>query len=257
MNIKYLLGATVSWPLLPIMYVQGKRIRANIPDLPDAQLPYGFVKTKWADAHRLNLLIIGESTMAGVGVETHQEGFAGALAQELSELSKRPVDWSVMAQSGYKAKDVSDQIVSQLGDKRYDVIAVGLGGNDAFTLNTPSRWRRDIRQLIDQLKAKYGDTPIVFTNVPPIKEFPAFSPVIRFVIGNLVNILAEELSKVAKEYDHVYFNQEILKLDNWKAKLGLDVDRSAFFSDGVHPSKLTYQTWGNDFAQFIVNQVKL
>ena len=36
MNLKYTLGSVLTIPLLPIMYYQGKRIRANVPELPEA-----------------------------------------------------------------------------------------------------------------------------------------------------------------------------------------------------------------------------
>ena len=52
---------------------------------------------------------------------------------------------------------------------------------------------------------------------------------------------------------NVYYNQEIIKLDDWITKLNQQYQAADFFSDGVHPSQLTYQEWGKNFAEFLVD----
>lgn len=91
MNWRYLSGALVSLPLLPFMYHQGKRIRASVPQLPEAEGTEGHCPSNAGGGKTLNLICMGESTMAGVGVRTHEEGFAGTLASELSRLFDRDV----------------------------------------------------------------------------------------------------------------------------------------------------------------------
>lgn len=88
--------------------------------------------------------------------------------------------------------------------------------------------------------------------MPPIKEFPAFSPLIKFILGNLVEILGEELEKLVACHDNVFYLGEKITLQHWIDKFDLQVPPSAFFSDGVHPSKLTYQTWGKDIANEVL-----
>ncbi|MDB9836325.1 hypothetical protein OAC51_05425 [Flavobacteriaceae bacterium] len=77
---------------------------------------------------------------------------------------------------------------------------IGLGGNDAFELNTPRKWKKDVRQLINNIKVKFKEVTIVFINMPPIREFPAFTSLIQFTIGNLVEILGEELKTCSKRF---------------------------------------------------------
>ncbi|MEN0046745.1 MAG: SGNH/GDSL hydrolase family protein [Bacteroidota bacterium] len=249
MNIKYLLGSILSLPLLPLLYFQGQRIRANVPELPEAIEPQGIAgelgKTK------LNLLCLGESTIAGVGVKYHGEGFAGTLAAELANSQDAEIHWRVYAKSGYTAKQVKQKLVPELREEKPDLIVIGLGGNDAFTLNRPWKWRQQMEQLIDALQEQFKDIPIFLTNVPPIKEFPAFTKPIKFVIGNLVEILGQELTKITKQKHLVHYNAEIITIKSWTKKWKVDGNVNDFFSDGVHPSKLTYQVWAKDMAQFI------
>lgn len=249
MSIKYLLGSLLALPLLPLLYIQGKRIRASVPELPEAIEPAGAIKNQGQP--KLNLLCLGESTMAGVGVKFHEEGFVGTMAKELAVLRNTEVHWHVYARSGYTAERVTRKLVPKLKEETPDIIVIGLGGNDAFTLNRPWKWRQQMEQLIDALQAQFQEVPIFLTNMPPIKEFPAFTKPIKLIIGNLVEILGQELTKIANKKHLVYYNSEIITLKGWTKKWQVDGTANDFFSDGVHPSKLTYQVWAKDMVQFI------
>lgn len=251
MSLRYYLGCAIAVPLLPIMYFQGKKIRKNVPKLHEAKDTTGYIKT---DSEKtLKILAIGESTIAGIGVDFHKNGFIGALAEEISTKNNLAVLWKVYAKSGYTAKMVRKKIVPKIEESNADVIVIGLGGNDAFKLNSPEIWMLQINLLIKTLKRKFPKTPIYFANMPPIKEFPAFTSAIKFVIGNLVEILGKRLHRRVKNKKAVYFNNEIVQLEIWKKRYNLQGNINDFFSDGVHPSKLTYQVWGKDMAQFIMN----
>ncbi len=234
------------------MYRDGKRIRAKVPKLPEARNPEGIFEIEKAD--KFKLLVIGESTVAGVGVATHKEGFAGTLGQELAKKIKHSISWKVYAKSGYTAKQVREALIPQVTEADADLIVIGLGGNDAFTLNTPFKWKREITRLINELQQRYPNTPVAFTNMPPIKEFPAFTRLIKFTIGNLVEILGETLSRLAAQRKNVYYNREKITIDEWTQRLNIDKHTAEFFSDGVHPSKLTYQVWAKDFANFLIRE---
>lgn len=249
--IRYLLGAICSIPLLPIMAIQGKQIRKKVPTLPPATGPEG---SATGGAERLRLLALGESTIACLGAETHEEGLTGSLAKELARHTGKTVDWTVVARAGYTAQLVKERLVPRMKGKRADLIAIGLGGNDAFTLNRPWRWNRQVRELIAEIRKEFPETPLLFLNVPPIKEFPAFTPLIQFVVGNLVNILGEELNKIARDTEGVYYSSEEITLQGWMKKYDQEGPKSGFFSDGVHPALITYQTWAKDAAQFVMKE---
>ncbi len=255
MNYKYLLGALLSLPLLPFMYLDSIRIRKKVPKLPEAKEPSGLVKKQGDE--QLQLLVLGESTVAGVGVTTHQEGFAGTLATALSDKLNKTIKWNVYAKSGYTAKQVKNLLVPKIKESHADLIVIGLGGNDAFTLNTPYTWKKDIKSLITELRKLYPHTPIAFTNMPPIKEFPAFTGLIKTTIGNLVELLGEELQSVTSQMNGVYCNPDVITINGWRKKMALDNNPADFFSDGVHPSKLTYQVWAKDFCNFLLSQLQL
>ena len=253
MNLRYLSGAIISIPLLPLMYYQAKKIRDSVPRLPEAKGKSGLSLTENKSAKQISLLFIGESTIAGVGVQTHEQGFAGTFAQELSKLKDINISWKVYARSGNTVKKVNQKLLAKITDEQADLLVIGLGANDAFTLNSPSKWNKEIRRLIKSLQQKYPSATILFCNMPPIKEFPAFTSLIKFTIGNLVEILGEEVKGIVDEFDNVFYCEEKLSLNEWIQKSELKLDPQDFFSDGIHPSKLTYQIWAKEVAKEYVN----
>src|SRR5690554_8235760 len=69
--------------LFPVLLYQGMRTPQTTPRLPEASgSPYGQYG-EGEPARRI--LVIGESTAAGVGAQTHDQGLASQLARELHE----------------------------------------------------------------------------------------------------------------------------------------------------------------------------
>ncbi len=248
-DLKYLLSGLAVVPLLPLMYIQGKRIRASVPSLPAAK--GGLGRSGGGTGRPLRLITLGESTIAGIGVETHEEGFSGTLARALADQLGKPVDWKVYARSGYTAERVTEKLIPQIAETDIDLIVIGLGGNDAFHLNPPWRWRRSIRALIAALRQRFSETPVVFTNMPPIKNFPAFTPLIKRVVGSHVELLGQSLDQVTGPMPNVFYYARVITLEDWRGRLGVSAPPADFFSDGVHPSALTYQVWARDVAGYI------
>ncbi|MCX2742313.1 SGNH/GDSL hydrolase family protein [Mangrovivirga sp. M17] len=252
-NIKYIIGSVLSLPLFPFLIFDGYKIKRTIPQLPEAKDLNGFIDRNFEKT--INLIAIGESTIAGVGSRSNAQGFTGILAKELAEIYQSNVNWKVFAKSGYTVRDVNRELIPKIKEEKVDIIVVGLGANDAFEFNSPFRWRNQLRLLIKNLRIKYPTTPIYFNNMPPIKEFPAFTTSLKFTFGNLVEILGDVLNDTVKEFDNVFYNKEEIKISEWERKYRnyLETDIQ-FFSDGVHPTEFTYKILAIDMANFIVNK---
>ncbi|WP_235296626.1 SGNH/GDSL hydrolase family protein [Portibacter marinus] len=248
-RIRYSGLLTIAIPLIPFLILQGRKVRREVPRLPGAKTPYG--TCHGSKNERRHIIFIGESTIAGLGVEEHQNGIAGAVSQHLSDLSGFTIDWTVHAQSGYTAKMVTDRLLPKIKKQDPDIIIIGLGGNDAFTFNTPWKWKKQIETLINRIRLQFPETTIAFINMPPIKDFPAFTPLIKWIIGNLVEILGQELNVISKKYENFFYDPKIIELEDWLGKFDHRYKVDDFFSDGVHPSMLTYKQWGKDFADFL------
>jgi len=252
MNLRYTLGSIISLPLLPLIYIQSLRIRARVPQLPEAEEDQGMIIKKSGTG--LRILFLGESTVAGIGVKKHEEGIAGTFAREFSDHTAENISWRVYAKSGYTAKEVYTHILPEIEETRVDLLVIGLGGNDAFTLNSPGNWISNIEKIIDSLQDRYPGTPIAFLNMPPIKLFPAFTPQIKFVLGNLVEILGDELEAYVAKRENVYYYARRVSAEDWSERLGVEASAEDLFSDGVHPAKITYQLWAKDMLRYLIEE---
>ena len=121
----------------PVLVHQGRRVRRDTPVLPEADGP-----RRGVEGHReqLALLVLGESTTAGVGVVTQADGLARALAVELAARLARGVAWQVVAGTGTTARSALGRLVPRLGTDRYDMILVALGMNDVLRLRSRRAW---------------------------------------------------------------------------------------------------------------------
>lgn len=251
-QVKYLLASALVIPTLPIIYVQGQMIKKTVPKLPEATGIEGHLSID--SEKNIRLLCIGESSMAGVGADIHEEAIGGTIAKELSSKLNSNVYWRVYARNGYTAKRVRFKILPKITERNFDIIVIALGANDAFAFNSPKTWRKNIVSLLKDTQALFPETPIVFMNMPPIKEFPAFSKLIQFSVGNLVDMYGEDLDQICQQLEEVYFSKELIRMETWQEKYQIHGTASDFFSDGVHPSKLTYQVWAKDVAEFIIKE---
>ncbi len=256
-SIKYYLGIITCLPALPLLYFQGKKLKKTMPDLPEAEGIEGSVDTN--SEHSLKIIALGESTVAGVGVATNEEGFMGEFARLMSVGFDCNIDWKIYAKSGYVASQVREVLVPKIIETEADLIIIGLGGNDTFKLNSPHGWRKNIEALVSDLRLKFPNTPIAITNIPPIKDFISFTPIMKFVFGNLGELFGDELTQITKgkEHEGLFYRPLHMTLEGLKRKYNVDAETADFFSDGVHPSKLTYQVLAEDFAGFLTNNKKL
>jgi len=77
-QLVYWAGLLLCLPLLPFLFLQGRRTRARVRRLPEAPGSSGQTS---AGSDPLLLVTVGESTVAGVGLSHHREGFTGWIAR--------------------------------------------------------------------------------------------------------------------------------------------------------------------------------
>ena len=247
-QFKYFVNALLAIPLLPLLYFQGKKIKKNIPNLPEAIGNEGVVGN--SDSV-FNLLTMGESTIAGVGAKEHKDGITGALATYLATHTDYTINWKVIAKSGYNVSKVVIELVPNI-DFQPNLIVIGLGANDAFEFNSPKKWKTGVENLIEQLHDQFPKSPIVFMNMPPIHAFPAFTKSLQLVLGNLVDLLGNELELISRKYSFVFYYKDKILFKDWLPKVESANSIHDLFSDGVHPAEVTYQLWGRETAKFIL-----
>ena len=104
----------------PVVLAQGRAVRRSTPLLPEANGP-ATVHVGAGDAP-VRLLVLGDSTVAGIGVATHVEGLTGGLARELAGRVDRPVAATAIGRGGATTRDlVTDFLTDAAHEKRAPV----------------------------------------------------------------------------------------------------------------------------------------
>ena len=93
--IRALLGYLIIGLLFPWLWLQGLYLKKVLLRLPTpADTPFGVLQ---GSGRKLEILGLGESPMAGVGIAKHLETLTGLTAVRLNQLMDRQVNWKVMA----------------------------------------------------------------------------------------------------------------------------------------------------------------
>jgi lysophospholipase L1-like esterase len=226
----YLAAAAVVLPVAPLLYLQGQYTRKKVGLLPDAAGERtGTVGDGGTSAR---LLVIGESTVAGLGARTHREALTGQFAERLVSRIGRQVEWTVIGRNGVTARRTIDELVPLVPDKTFDYILLGIGGNDVMKLSSPKKWRRDMIELLGILREDNPNAVIFISNCPMIVLSPVIPHPIKFLLWELSKMHDANIREFTAGMDRVYYYPQ-----------PVDVRVEGFFADGIHPSEQGYSDW--------------
>ena len=150
-------------PAAPVLIAQGRRLRRETPRLADAVLPW---TGSAPGPDPLRLLVIGDSTAAGVGADTQDDALPGNLARELAALTGRGVEWRAVGRNGATSRDLITDYLDDATSSPADIVFLSIGANDALGLRPRWAFARDIRVLVTRLRAI---SPVVI-----MSSLPAF-----------------------------------------------------------------------------------
>jgi len=229
MLAKLLLGPLLLW--------QGRRVRATALRLPEA------AGERSQNGGALRLLIVGDSSAAGVGAAHQQDALAGRLAHALSKRLGQPVGWQLIAASGHRsAQALAALQAAELAPA--DVLITALGVNDVVD-QTPAR---DALTALDAIDARArlhaGVRLSVHCAAPPMQSFPLLPQPLRWFFGlQAAGFNAALIARVS-----VHASRHVLHLPQ-----AMQRNAAALMAaDGFHPGPSGYALWAEALAEHIV-----
>jgi lysophospholipase L1-like esterase len=197
----------------------------------------------------LNLVVLGDSTTAGVGVDRPQDALPFRLARRIADAERRPVRAISYGWAGARMADLPRQQIDHASGAtrrpgehgpflaEADVVAVVIGSNDATHRTSPGRYRESLRATLDAIGTAAPRARIVLCGIPRFRgALRAFEPLI-FLADQYARILRPisraEAARVGAAYADIHAHVPPL----------IRGRRDVLSSDGFHPSAVLYDAW--------------
>jgi lysophospholipase L1-like esterase len=152
----------------PIVLTQGRRLRRTTPHLPDAALPW---EGELDGPDPLRLLVLGDSTAAGVGAATQHEALPGRLAAALHARTGRGIRWRAVGENGATSRDIVERYLEDALAQPADLLFLTIGANDAMTMRGAGAFRRDVRRILTAFETANPDATVMMSTLPVFGRF--------------------------------------------------------------------------------------
>jgi lysophospholipase L1-like esterase len=210
------------YPVLPFLIYQAYKVKKQRP-IPKAQSEF----IKFGNGSQ-KLLILGESTAAGVGASSVESTLAG----NIYRLFGQDCIVTNMGKNGIRASQVLPFFAETLKTEKAQIIGVFifLGANDCFRLTNPTDYHRSLLKLIHSLELDFNPTWIYLADIPPVHLFPAFPSTLQSYLKSQREFLRDEMKQIAHGNPKILFDE-----------LNLNLKPDFFCEDLVHPSDIGYR----------------
>lgn len=225
------LGLTLLSPLVVPQALYTRRRALRLPPAGGAR--QGLVGAEQAGVP-LRLLVLGESTVVGVGVNSLQMALVGQLAEALAQRCGRPVVWHACGENGITAEQACARLLPQVLDQPFDLALLVFGVNDTTHLTSLSRWEAALGNMAAALQGQGAQ--VAFSGVPPLQHFTALPWLLRRLLGMRGVLLDQRLSRLAS------------RLGVGHHGVALEFSGDYLARDGYHPSALGYRIWAEELA---------
>lgn len=221
--------------LAPFLIAQGMIVKRNTPKLPEASGDRS--GSQGNSTREINLLILGDSAAAGVGVLHQDNALSGQVLLHLNTDIK--VNWTLTAETGATTKQAIERI-HHLPTSTFHIVITSLGVNDV-TSNCPvNTWLNQQKLLIQLLEGKFSAEFIIQTAVPQMHLFPKLPQPLRWYLGRHAKNMNTALELWIKNKPNI----SLLQIDTPNGT-------NLMASDGFHPGPKIYTMWGKLAAEMI------
>lgn len=220
--------------LAPVLIAQALRLRARALRLPEPPGPrHGMIGK--GPPHRL--LILGDSSAAGVGASHQDRALSGHLRAALGD--RVNLLWRLEARTGATSKTTLEHL-HKLPRQPVDTVILVLGVNDVTSMAPQAHVLADRARIADLLLRDFGAPRLLIAGVPPLGKFPLLPEPLRWFLGRRAARLDLALAAQARAAGHSY-----LPFD-------MPLRPELMATDGFHPSAQAYHQWAQGLAPHIL-----
>ncbi|RME15348.1 MAG: SGNH/GDSL hydrolase family protein [Alphaproteobacteria bacterium] len=226
--------------LAPLLAAQGLAVRRRALVLPEAAGPREGVAGNVGGFAPLRLLIVGDSSAAGVGAATQDEALSGQLLRALAP--HRPIVWRLIARTG----DTTARALARLEAApaaRFDIAITALGVNDVTHGVPLRRFLAGQAALRRVLHGRFGVAHVLISGLPPMHAFPLLPQPLRGVLGI-----------TARRFDRALAASVAGRDDATHLPFNLPLTPELMAADGFHPGPKGYAIWAGLLAEEVLRR---
>ncbi|WP_265516290.1 SGNH/GDSL hydrolase family protein [Nitratireductor luteus] len=232
------LKAALSWLAFPVYAWQGIGVRLRTPRMLP---PQGRVRHRIDGAEpAVRLLVIGDSSVAGVGIADTSHGLPSQLARLVALRHERAVVWRAAGFNSATAGQVRDFVVPNLADEHWTHIVIAVGTNDAKNFHRVKRFKREFGGLLYALRAKWPEALIVWSPVVDMRRMPALPPALGRILEIRASLINHMGTQLCEERGVVP-----------ATRLPIDDPDAGFSDDGFHASADGYRAWAEHLLYYM------
>lgn len=191
--------------------------------------------------------VLGDSTIAGVGVDRAEDSLGVRVAARASEQLARPIRVIGHGVSGATTDDVVEQLAN-VPIKGVDAIVIEVGSNDVTHRHRLHQVESDTREM---LAFAIDRAPVVVFGSSGKLNTPNFHQPLRWIVTKRATAVRSRQAQVARGAGVRFVNiaREVAPAFE---RIGDDVNSS----DRFHPSALGYDIWSKPLAHELVAGVR-
>lgn len=252
-NRRWIIGTAAGLPLAFVALLaveagwatRGEYLPAHFGDRVDATVGPSAAAATGAT---LRMVMLGDSTVAGVGSPTADQSLPVLTAQRVADATRRQVSVTGLGVSGARTADIAREQIPKLGDgDGVDVVVIVIGSNDTTHVTAPWNLDDHTREMIDAARREAPAAAIVLGGVPLFGSADALAQPLRWVVDQYANVVRRVQRNVAAERDITFVNIAVEASPRFRGV------PEAMSSDGFHPAPTGYGFWADALADGITD----
>ncbi|MCP4072830.1 MAG: SGNH/GDSL hydrolase family protein [Hyphomicrobiales bacterium] len=233
------LAVALTWFGLPVYLWQGLAVRRKAvrssPPSPQTVEPVEGTGTPY------RLLLLGDSSAAGVGVDDINLSLGGQMLKLLAEQTGRPVEIEIVGCNSATAGQIRDFVVPNIERRDFTHIIINIGTNDAKNFHTIRRFGREFGSLLYATKARFPRSSVLWSGIMDMEKVPSLPSPLNKILG-------------ARSREMLRCGESLCRDRLAEVPQGFwDPSRENFAADGFHASARGYQLWAKGLVTHIVS----
>lgn len=230
----------ISWLLLPVAACYALGVRRRTPRIPP---PHGCQRGRCGEGEATwRLLVMGDSSAAGVGADTTDETLGPQLAGIIHARTGETVRWRNAGANSAMAYDLRDRILPHIEERDFTHIVLAVGTNDMKNYLTATRFKRGFGGLLYAIHARWPEAKVIWSPVIHMPDVPVLPRPLAWILKLRTQIINAMGYRMCRERMAV-------------AATPLPVHSNEGFAiDGFHANPAGYRYWAEHLAGFVMDE---